>query len=162
MEAALLWDLDQLQAEGIADQIDKRVTCFREGIQADSGWAIQFRELLDQASMHIARFDSLLANLADFSGDPESLEARIRSILPMSAHPTGYFMAIIIRQELGAGILREHVGNPFVFLRDYDQAATRSPDRPPVFSPEALRRIDALEERYGRLDRIRQPRSPGA
>ncbi len=151
MDAALLWGLDQLQAEGIADQIDKRVIYFGEGIQADSRRAIQFREFLDQAPTHIARFDSLLANLVDFSGDPERLETRIRFILPMSAHPTGYFMANIIRQELGKEILREHVGNPFAFLRDYNEAATRSPNRPPVFSTESLRRIDELEERYGRL-----------
>jgi hypothetical protein len=144
----LIWVLNQIQAEGIADQIDKRVRFFDGGDMEDSKWAHKFKEYLKLTPGLIIRMDSLFVQYSSQSEDLNSLSEELKKIIPMSGHPTGYYMTRAIIENLGKNELLKHVGNPFQFFRLYNQAAQKDTERYPAFSEESLKLIKHLESRY--------------
>jgi len=122
---AIYWGLDQLQAEGIADQIN--VPSFLAG---DSGGKAmvearnRYRTLLAGASDSLSRFETVVLSVARGElTDPAEVRKAVRKALPMSGHPTGYFMASTIIRGLGRERLIKHMADPVKFLEDYQIAA---------------------------------------
>jgi len=70
--------------------------------------------------------------------------------VPLSGHPTGYFMAETIAGEFGKDALIRTVPNPFAFFRVYSDAAKNRGGATPPFSEEALDLLRSLEKRYGK------------
>jgi hypothetical protein len=144
----LVWVLNQLQAEGIADQIDKRVRYFNGGDQETSKWALRYKEYFNKTPDLIREIDSLLIA---YYLQPEAsniISDKIRKSIPMSGHPTGYFMANVIIETLGKQELLASVANPFQFFKRYNQAAAKHPDEYPAFSKESVELIDQIELKY--------------
>ncbi len=149
-EAELLWVIKQIYAEGLADQIDKKVEFFGDGVTAQSDRAKRFRELVDDSPNVIRKMDSLIK---DIVLNPELYKTnalKISGLVPQSGHPTGYYMAFALCDHAGPENLVEDFGNPFSFFRRYNDMARRSNGKYPPFSDESIQLIGDLEKRYAR------------
>jgi hypothetical protein len=142
--------LDQIQAEGIADQIDK-APWFDPERSGDlptgrQGYARRFKDAVAATPGLIVELDSLIQAMSEAqSGERTGLAEEIAELVPMSGHPTGFFMARLIRAELGDARLLEEIGNPFAFCRVYHEAAQRSKSDVPTFSEMGLAYLVGLE-----------------
>ena len=143
----ILWVLGQIHLEGVADLINVPRWL---GRPADSLSANERRYVgyLDTSPATIRVVDSLLAAMLDDPGDIRELGARLRAAVPMSGHPTGFYMARTILEEMGRDAVVGTVANPFAFFRLYSQSATRRRDGTPPLSDRALAFLRSLEARY--------------
>ena len=143
----LLWTLYQIQGEGIADQIDKRPWIDGgEPVPAPfESYSAAYLEALAATPATILGLDSLLAELgaATEPAHRARIGSRFAELVPMSGHPTGYYMARTILEHLGQERLVLDVTNPVGFFRAYDEAARES--GAPVLSHEALHGLADLE-----------------
>jgi hypothetical protein len=145
----LVWVLNQIQAEGIADQVDKRVRFFDDGDLADSEAALTYRQYLAETPKLLRKIDSLLADYDVDTHNATEISKTLRKSVPMSGHPTGYFMTRTIIERLGKEVLLEQVGNPFIFFLQYQQAATEYQDPTcPPFSERTEDLVYLLAEQY--------------
>lgn len=143
----VLWVFDQLQAEGMANQVNRR-----EAFQDREDFARRFpafHEAYLASGDVIRQMDHLLARMETAPERWTELGLELRRSIPQSGHPTGFFMTNLVSERLGMDRLIEEVGNPFAFLRLYHAAARQRPDpEAPPFSDPALRVIHRLERRY--------------
>jgi hypothetical protein len=144
----LIWVLNQIHAEGIADQIDKRVNFFNDGDQENSRWAKTYRDHLEKTPEIIKKMDSLLVQYSNQSSDLGSLSEELQNIVPMSGHPTGYYMTRAIIDHFGENKLLKDIGNPFQFFRLYNQVTQKNTEQYPMFSKQTMKLINNLEQKY--------------
>lgn len=119
----IIWVLNQLQAEGIADQIDKRINFFEGGYLEHSKWAQRYKDFLRDSPEIIRKMDELLTAYSEEPSNRQKLAVQLRELIPMSGHPTGYYMASMIIEDRGKKSLIRDIGNPFKFVRLYNEAA---------------------------------------
>lgn len=148
-EVELLWVIEQIYAEGLADQIDKKSIYFGNGLSAQSEKALRFRELVYDTPNVIRKMDSLLNDMILSPERYKTNALKISGLVPQSGHPTGYFMATTLLENAGAECLVEDFGNPFAFFRRYNDMARNSKGKYPTFSDTSLQLIGELEKRYG-------------
>lgn len=142
----IVWVLNQLQLEGIADQIDKR------------NWpdaAPTSGPLADYAKRYGQHFLSSPATLQGLSDSLEECASHpdrrqevgkcIRAAIPLAGHPTGAFMVRTIEEAFDRNACIETFENPFEFLRLYSMAAARTQKAPPL-TTVALQSIAAIDE----------------
>lgn len=153
-DEAILWVFDQLQAEGTANQVNRR-----QAFQDRDAFARQqpgfYQDYLNSPAV-IHTMDELLARMEARPGKRTELGHALRQAIPSSGHPTGFFMANLIADQLGMDRLIEEVGNPFAFLRRYHAAALRAAEEParsdrpeaPPLSATGLRFVQRLEQTY--------------
>ncbi len=149
-ETELLWVIKQIYAEGLADQIDKKVEFFGDGKTAQGDRAKRYRELVYDSPNVIRKMDSLLNDIVLSPERYKTNALKISGLVPQSGHPTGYYMANALLDHAGTESLVENFGNPFSFFRRYSDMACRSNGKYPPFSDEALQLIGELEERYAK------------
>jgi hypothetical protein len=139
-DEALLWVLNQLQAEGIADRIDKKRLLDGEADppKARASYYASYLANLEAAPEHIRRLDELIVELGKGSDLPADFADTLRQSVPQSGHPTGYFMAARIVESAGEPALVASCGNPFTFVELYQRFALADPSLAPPFSDEAL------------------------
>ena len=87
----ILWVINQLQGEGIADQINIRRWM-------DDGERFKLNEpeylkLYEKSAEIIRALDALFAQIGQSPEKEKELGRRIREMLPWSGHPTGFYMA---------------------------------------------------------------------
>jgi len=141
----LLNGLNQLQAEGIADQIDKHGPYFRKTNPEASDYADVYRKNVLDSPRILAEVNRRLEEAADRPGrDTDLLD-----IAPQSGHPTGYFMARTIIDGGGEREMIDTIGNPFAFIYLYNRAAMKS-GTAPLFSRKAVEYLKELERTYCR------------
>ena len=150
-EYNLIWVLNQIQAEGIADQIDKRIRFFDNGDMANSKWAQKYKDYLRSTPMLIEKMDSLLVQYVEQPGNLKAISDEIRTSVPMSGHPTGYYMTKVIIENLGKKELISNLGNPFEFFRLYNVVASTHPGMYPMFSEKTIELINNLELKYSKI-----------
>lgn len=143
--------LDVLQAEGVADFIDKElwVDDLDYAPESRREYAEQFVEAFRDGATAVADIDTLLSSF--YYSHPEDrarYSTYLVGALPLGGQPTGFYMARLIDQQLGRDALIAHVGNPFAFIRDYNEAARRANDDHPVLGTGAMAAVSMLEERY--------------
>jgi hypothetical protein len=149
-DANLLWTLNQIQAEGIADLIDKRPWVL-EGASPPQGaerYAEIYRQNLEATPELLKTLDGLLVQ---YSGPPETraaIGAQFRELVPQSGHPTGFYMAALIESRLGPEALTEDVGNPFAFVRAFNEAAARAGRLSLKLSDAAMAVLSDLEQQH--------------
>lgn len=143
----LIWVMDQIHCEGIADQIDKKKL-----ITSEDGPLHFFSDpwdgMVDNAPEFIEIMDDLLCRMAESPQEKEELSLQLRSALPMSGHPVGYYMTNVIIERAGKKELIKKAGNPFAFFRLYNQTAMADECDIPKFSDDAMRYITELEAKY--------------
>lgn len=145
----LIWVLNQIQSEGIADQIDKKVRYFKGGELENNKWALIYKKHLKNTPDLIEKMDSLLTYGSDNQDSLSIVGEELRNIVPMSGHPTGYFMTEVIIGELGKTELLESLADPFEFFRLYNRAAEKAEVKYPVFSLKAVDLINSLNKKHG-------------
>ena len=144
----VIWVLNQIQAEGIADQIDKRIIFFNGGPFEQSQWSRRYKSYLEESPEIIKGIDKLLRKMADSTSNYQKIGCQLYELVPMSGHPTGYYMTNAIIDELGRETLIKEVGNPFAFFRLYNQVAKMKGSNKPSFSEKSMRLINKLEKKY--------------
>jgi len=145
-EADLLWVLDQLEMEGIADQIDKRRWPEEPPVATGrtAEYARSYRQHFHTSPDLLQRLDALLCAWHRSTGRRPEIARRLRASLPLSGHPTGSYMAQKIERAFGREACVGTAGNPFAFMRLYSDAA-RSAAHGPALSDGALLALKALE-----------------
>ncbi len=143
----IIWVLDQIHCEGVADQIDKRKL-----VSSEEGplhfFSDQWEEMVENAPEYITTMDELFNDLANLQKDKNEVGQQMREKLPMSGHPIGFYMTNIIIEQLGKDILIEVTANPFAFFRLYNNAAKIKADNTPYFSEKTMKIISGLESKY--------------
>jgi hypothetical protein len=136
----IFWAIKQLQEEGIADHI----------------YAIPYpgrQEDIENSPRIIRELNTVLENLS-FASSLEDISKTVKDILPRSGHPTGYYMVEAILQGLGKEKLTSSVGNPFLFINLYDEAA--SVLNLQGFSNDSIRYLDGLSNRANPINDYNQ------
>jgi hypothetical protein len=143
----VLWILDQMENEGIGDLIHRKRLYYPDGCLAVTEQAARLHkeQLAQPATIRI--IDKILSELADDPALTVMLGRQLQSFIPQSGHPTGFYMANIIEDELGAEAITNVVCNPFKFIELYNRAARKNGNAP-VFSTRAVAYIRSLERRY--------------
>lgn len=144
-DSKILWVLDQIHMEGIADQIDKDIMF---SIPANAKRTARYQNLLSETVDHIQNLDSLLKSYDNGESDKKELATAIAESAPMSGHPMGYFMAKTILEYESKESLVKQIGNPFAFFNRYQEAAKKSNGQKPVFSDNSIDLIKYLELKY--------------
>ncbi len=147
-DKSIVWLMNQIQAEGIADQIDKPFWFYRENaVPSYQAFALKYREFVERSPKTIRAMDQLFCRMWESPRNKRGMGSKFLKIVPMSGHPTGFWMANTIQEELGREALIREVGNPFAFFRLYNQAAIKKRGVP-SFSEEAMSLISSLAKRY--------------
>lgn len=146
-EFDLIWILNQIENEGIADQIDQKQLYFGKGCFVETEIAnLKLEEQKKQPDM-IRKLDSLLIEFQKNPIQRKTLGQRIRHLPSRSGHPLGFYMANIIEEQFGKKELVNVVRNPFAFFKLYNSAAKQK-SGVPVFSNESITLIIQLEKKY--------------
>jgi hypothetical protein len=143
----ILWTLDQITNEGIGDLINRKPLYYGDGCLAASerGQRLREEQLAQPATIRV--LDQILSELADDPNLTPMLGKQLQGFVPQSGHPTGFFMANLIEEELGTEEIRKVVRDPFRFLALYNRAAAQNREAP-VFSDKAVAYLESLERRY--------------
>ena len=145
----ILWTLDQMANEGIGDLINRKPLYYGDGCFAASerGQRLHQEQRAQPATVRV--FDQILSELADDPSLTPMLGRQLQSFIPQSGHPTGFYMANLIEEELGADAIRNVVRNPFRFVALYSRAAEQN-GKAPTLSPKAMAYLESLEGKYTR------------
>jgi hypothetical protein len=148
--AIVTW-LEALQAEGIADQIDKHR--WIEGTApidaARQNYVRRYQHALEHIADEVSALDASLTswNAAGSEGERRRAGDGLGQELELGGHPLGYSMTRTILDTFGKDRLLASIGNPFAFARTYDEAARRAGRARPL-SDEAMAALQALEKKY--------------
>ncbi len=147
LESPIIWALNKIENEGIADLIDKKPLYESDGCFFSSDDAKRIvREQKAQYAI-INSINYLLTEISKNEGLTQDLANAINNIVPRSGHPTGYYMAKIIYSKFGNEYIKTIATNPFQFFVAYNEAA-KTIKSTPQFSKEAIDYIKKLEEKY--------------
>lgn len=163
----LLQSIDDLQAEGIADLIDKPHSLKRLATRPSDlnvvgrEWAqallqglfLQHKRAYESTPETLQQVDSLLvaAERADAKGNDEDLariSKQIARSIPNNGHPNGHYMATVIADQVGTNRLAETANNPFAFVELYNRAARKDDSSAQPFSQKTIKYLNHLEKKY--------------
>ena len=144
----VIWVLNQIQAEGLADRVDRRVLYFQKGYLENMPEAQYFKAMVAKAPAALDSLNNLLEMMAARRRNYADLGRLMREMLPMDGHAVGYYMTSIILSRFGNQQLVDRVGNPFAFFQLYHLAAIMPESTSPKFSSKAIAFITQLEKRY--------------
>ncbi|MFC2161965.1 DUF5700 domain-containing putative Zn-dependent protease, partial [Acidobacteriota bacterium] len=147
----ILWVINQIQGEGIADQINVGEWFHDKTLYAEfsqNGRNKAYLEWYAKSPEIIREMDRLFSAMYDFPEKKGTLGAELQDIIPLSGHPTGFYMANLIIEQLGKNVLIEDVKNPFAFFRHYQDAAVKKGGDTPSLSEKSIQFILSLEKRY--------------
>jgi len=137
----LLWYLEIVAEEGIADLIDKPTLRQRK-----SPLSKDFKKLSsnddEKSSRKIVLLDSLLNN-SKLTGNQNFLS--INNLLENGGHIPGRYMALKIKENGLLGDYLKHTGNPFQFIYNYNDAVGKS-TYAPKFSEKSIQYLKELEQ----------------
>ena len=142
---ALVWSIDKLCQEGIADMIDKEFIMDKKD---KSDYDKQYYNHYANGKSHIQKIDSLLQIMARDASRQEELGKEVRRALPYAAHPTGLYVAKAIKKYLGHQTLLQCLESPFDFLYLYNEAARLSENQYHILSEESIRYLKTIELEY--------------
>jgi hypothetical protein len=143
----IVWILDQIENEGIGDLINREQLYYDDGCFVETDRAERYRKEQEAQPSIIRIMDAILKEMAVNSSLIGQLGRQLRSFIPQSGHPTGFFMASVIVRQYGKEALVKIVRNPFKFFYLYNEAARRN-RRAPVLSDQAIDFIKMLENKY--------------
>lgn len=142
----LLEMIFQLQLEGIADLINAEWFLSNPGNSNDFLYKTYAAHFYNP-SKNLNQIDILLAAVADTPSLMKKNALLIKDLLPLGAHPHGYYMAKTIATHAGMQALTDALINPFDFLRLYHETAKKIKGAF-VFSEKSLTVLNTLEKKY--------------
>ena len=143
----IVWILDQIENEGIGDLINREQLYSDDGCFVETNSAEMYRKEQEAQPSIIRIMDAILKEMAVNSSLTGQLGRQLRSFIPQSGHPTGFFMARVIVRQYGKEAVVKIVRNPFKFFYLYNEAARKS-GQAPVLSDQAVNFIKTLESKY--------------
>lgn len=146
----IIWTINQIENEGIAEQIDCRQLFYDNGFLSKIEWADFHREEQKEQPNLLNKLDSLFIEIIENPQNTKKLGKEIKNLIPRSGHPTGFFMTNIILKNLGKRSLIEVVRNPFQFFILYNESAKKD-DTAFVFSDKSIEFIKQLERKYSKF-----------
>jgi uncharacterized protein YjaZ len=147
LERELVNVLSMIEAEGIADMVDKK-DWYTKPNNAISNYARQFLYDVKKTPHVIKKIDDALKIIKVNPNQNKAQGKIIFSYLPQRGHTTGYFMARLILEKFSKKDLANCVGNPFEFILLYNKAAKKSGGRYPGFSDESIVLLNQLNDKY--------------
>ncbi len=144
---SLIWIMNQIENEGIADQIDKQNQYFYPGCFADTKEGEKYLSYLAIQPNLIQRMDSIFAEILIQPDSAKVFSRKFSRMIPRSGHQTGFYMCNAIIEVFGEKSLIPIVRNPFGFFKLYQKAALKN-DIYPSFSQNAMSCIEMLERRF--------------
>lgn len=144
---SLIWIMNQIENEGIADQIDKVIKYFEPACYAETREGRRYMNYLDMQTELVSKMDSMFIEILNQPDSAKIFSRRFQRMIPRSGHQTGFYMCNAIIDELGEQSLKPIVRNPFAFFKLYQKAALKN-EKYLLFSEDALECIDMLEEQY--------------
>lgn len=139
--------INQLQAEGMADLIDKYLWLEKQEIEFIEKYTAAFRKHYNQAPEIIREMDLIITTAEQDLANIREIGEKLQKVMPMSGHPVGYFMVKQMLKLNKNKHLVEHVGNPFEYLRMYNKIALENPALP-AFSNKTIDILEKIEEKY--------------
>lgn len=138
--------ISQLEAEGIADQVDKAdwFNNKSKNKKRERNYLIS----VEDSPRVIKEMNKLLEQISDEKSLKRNNFSRIKQIVPHGGHPTGFYMARMILKQLGKTELVRTVGNPFAFFKTYNNAVKLSGNYDVLFSSKAMKIVSELENKY--------------
>jgi hypothetical protein len=156
-DAMAVTALNLLQAEGVADFIDKELWIDEPELVPESQreFAGRFTEAVTHGPDILADVDTLLASFYQSHPDDRAqFGTYLVGSLPLSGHGAGFYMARLIDRQLGRARLIGEIANPFAFVRSYNEAARRARSAggndsdAVVLGDAAMSAVSMLEEKY--------------
>ena len=138
-ERNLLNTLSLIEAEGIADMVDKK-EWYTKPSNAVSEYARRYLRDVGRTPYVIKSIDRLLSN----TENNKNLGNKILRHLPQRGHTTGYYMARVILERENRKKLVDCVGNPIEFILIYNDAAKKSNGKYPTFSRESIQYLTKI------------------
>ena len=142
----LVWLLDQIENEGIADQINVKQLYWGDAPLAGTEKAKKELKDREKAAGEITAFSDILAGIADHPEWKYGLSKQARKIITRSGHVAGFYMANTILENFDKAELVAVVRNPFKFFYLYNKAASLDGDAP-QFSDKAISVIKDIESK---------------
>ena len=143
----IVWILDQIENEGIADQINVKQLYYEDGCLTDSEAAQKTYEQQKIAPEELRELDDILAGIHDHPNWKYGLGQQARKTITRSGHAAGFYMSNVILKHFPTNELARIARNPFQFFRLYNRAA-KLERNVPVFSDKAIALIAGLEKQY--------------
>lgn len=139
----LLWALDAVQNEGIADLIDKTPL-----VQSPDSADIQ-SWLLAPAPTVVQRLDSVLQVGAKMGNSALPVRKFYQRLYNGTAgHLPGFYMARIIEKQGYTPQMLATIDNPMAFFALYQKAASKDKTHPPLFAKASMAYLKKLEKQH--------------
>ncbi len=138
----LVWALNQIHLEGIADQIDKEFFIYSSESSFPTNFKEAFKLAVEQAPETLKEINKLFLKESNNC----VLGVKILEMATMAGHPLGYYCVKKILEKGGKKELLENIGNPFLLFKSYNNYVER------VFNDSTLKRIEQLEYKYTTLE----------
>lgn len=139
----LLWALDAVQNEGIADLIDKKPQVQSPDSASVQSW------LLMPAPAVIQRLDSVLQVGAKMGNAALPIRKFYQRLYNGTAgHLPGFYMASIIEKQGYTPQMLATIDNPMAFFALYQKAARKDKTHPPLFAKTSLAYLKKLENQH--------------
>lgn len=146
-ETNLINALSLIEAEGIADMVDKK-DWYTKPSSSISSYARIFIQDVKRTPSIIFYIDQAFTELYKNPDKIAIVGSKILNVLPQRGHTTGYFMARLILKEYGTAKLTRCVGNPFEFMLLYNNAARKSSGKYPALSDTSVKYLTELNQNY--------------
>lgn len=150
-EYQVIRTIAKLQSEGTADLIDKKhpavpgETIYSQLLSPS--FLEDYRSSFYATPTTLRQLDSMLIVAARAPG---YVDSPMYQLLSMGGHPSGFYMALLIREELGIKPLIDEFDNPVAFIRIYNEAVKQRGGDEHIFSPAALEYLSTIEKQYFR------------
>lgn len=145
----ILWVMNQIQQEGIADQIDKTPLYLSKRVPPKLREPAQrYQELIENTIPYFEKIDSIFEKATIFPNMRNEFGTILRRFIPLNGHIIGFVMTNTIIGCLGKEIVIETLGNPFEFIRLYNKAVQECNLDEFFFSQSAMSFIDSMEKEY--------------
>lgn len=147
----MIWHLDQLQNEGIADQIDKKGTIeeVAENLMKTGGtedFAKKYINSYYKTPKMLKASDSLTVLLANNKITEEKFNKEMDDFFPFGGHPNSYYMTELIKKAGLWGEVMENFYSPIEFIKIYNRAAKQYDEY--VFSKESIDFLESIKKKF--------------
>ena len=133
----LVWTLNQIHMEGMADQINKELIFGDDPVFGEE-FQRRYLKNYDEAEKYISKLDKWMTEYTSDTGE------EIKDGLPMSGHPVGFFMVEKVIENGGKEELVENYADPFYFFELYSDLVEGEFS----FSEKSLELVRKLGRKY--------------
>ena len=125
----LLYVLEKMNTEGVADLIDKEIpdrsTLAHSGLSATDSFKKEFAKEFYNTPNRLKEIDDIVTKKYIQDKDTVAYKKLFR-LVSMGGHPNGFYMANLIKKELGLESVVNVYADPVGFFRLYNTAATKA------------------------------------